>query len=347
VKYQNYKAEDYLTDKEFIKWITSPTRESDKYWQTIYANYPEQVKTIDEARRLAKMIHFKTLPPSPERKDRILSNTIFNAYSIRSKTQGFSGKRNWKLIARIAASVVIITSLGILLMPGWKPDREAVIISHESSLITKENPAGRKSSFYLPDGSLVKLNAESNLVFESSFGNKREVWLDGEAYFDVKFDSSKVFIVHSGTFKTTVIGTSFNIKNFSGEGEESISLLSGKVLISLEDAHDPQQYELLPGDKLTVNRDSKKLNFAKVDFDEVVWHSGILVFKNDNYEEFIKKLERWYGVSVNVLVKPQKALNVNGRFNNESLDLVLESLKFSLDIDYQLNNKEVLIKFNK
>jgi transmembrane sensor len=349
VKYRDYKPEDYLTDKEFIKWITSPTRESEIYWQTIYTNYPEQAKNIDEARRLARMIHFKSLPPSQERKDRILSNTIFNSYSIRSKTQRFTSSRNWKLVARIAASIVIITSLGILLIPGMKPDNQATYISQDPSLVNKQNPAGRKSTFYLPDGSFVKLNAESNLIYQNNFNTTREVWLDGEAFFDVKFDSSKTFVVHSGTFITTVTGTSFNIKNFTGDGEESISLLSGRVLISMNDVQDSQQYELLPGDKLTVNRDSKKLNFSAVDFDEVAWHSGVLVFKNDSYEEFIKKLERWYGVSVNVLVKPRQAINVNGRFNNESLDLVLEGLKFSLDIDYRFDNieKEVFLKFNK
>ncbi len=96
------------------------------------------------------------------------------------------------------------------------------------------NPAGKRSRIILPDSSVVFLNAASKLHYLKAFNeDTREVLLDGEAFFEVVHDASRPFIVRSGVVSTTVLGTSFNVKAFRGDGRIAVTVQSGKVGVSM------------------------------------------------------------------------------------------------------------------
>jgi transmembrane sensor len=353
VKYKNYILEDFLADREFIKWISNPTKESNKYWYTVIQDYPEKKEVIEDAIKLLKKIHFTSLPISQERKDRILAHTISHRYSSRAKSQRdiYFRKPHLEYFLKRAVLFLVFISLGIFLIFEIKWRVFSTASSNEVEMIKKKNPAGRKTRFYLPDGSFVTLNAESEIIFLSTFMNNRVVWLNGEAYFDVKKNESKSFLVHSKNLTVIVKGTTFNIKAFSNDLQESVSLLTGKVSVfyqrddNNEDFEDYEGYELSPGEKLLVNHKSKQLILSDLDMDEMLWHSGTLVFKNDDINDFINKIQRWYGVVVEISGSSREKININGKFVNESLEIVLESLKFSIGIDYKIIENKVFINF--
>lgn len=349
MKYKNYKLEDFLIDKEFIAWIKNPTQESNKFWQAVIQDRPEKKEVFEEAIKLAKLIHFRKLPTSQKSKDRILANTISLRYSSRSKAQNVSLRKfNWVFVTKIAAAILILISIGsVLFLESRKwVDDFSTISANNFAMITKENPPGRKSKLNLPDGSSVTLNAESKIIFPNVFKDKREVWLTGEASFEVEENPEKSFLVHTKNLTIMVKGTTFNVKAFSNDLNESVSLLSGKVSITHKDEHkQDEKYDLIPGEKLSLNLKSNQLIVSDLNMDEVVWRSGILVFKNDQLDTFIEKIQRWYGVSVDVIGTPKEKININGKFDNESLEIVLESLKFSIGINYEIIDNRVQIKF--
>lgn len=349
MKYKNYKVEDFLIDKEFISWINNPTQESDKFWQAVIQDCPEKKQVFEEAIKLAKQIHFRKLPTSQKSKDRILANTISLRYSSRSKTQNVHLRKfSWAFFTKIAAAVLMLIAIGsvLILATGRWFDDPAATSSNNFAMVTKKNPPGRKSKFNLPDGSFVTLNAESKIDFPNVFKDTREVWLSGEASFEVEEDTQKSFLVHTKNLTIMVKGTTFNVKAFSNGLNESVSLLSGKVSITHKDDNKKdEKYELIPGEKLSLNLKSNQLTVSDLNMDDVVWRSGILVFKDDHLDSFIEKIERWYGVSVNVTGTPHEKININGKFDNENLENVLESLKFSIGIDYEIVDNKVRIKF--
>ena len=135
---------------------------------------------------------------------------------------------------RVAASIafLIIAATVALYMGGVFNKSPKVSAWSEKATI-----AGQKSIITLYDGTTITLNAGSKLKYPKSFqGDTREVYLEGEAYFEVAHNPDKPFIVHSGKFTTIDLGTAFNIKAFSDENDFKVSLISGKVSVSKSDS---------------------------------------------------------------------------------------------------------------
>lgn len=250
MKYKNYVLEDFLADKNFVQWVINSGAESDKYWHEFLHNYPEKRELIEEAITLLKRIQFRKLCISVEEKDRILRNTIALKYTDRAKDIESSPKKMGSIkFTQITAIIFIFISAVTFLtfqFSTWTGISRSTSPEVEE-MMTKENPAGRKSRFYLPDGSYVTLNADSKIDYYSNFEEKREVWLSGEASFEVKEHLGNNFLVHTENLNMIVKGTTFNVSAFPNELHESISLLTGKVNVSCRKDRVNQAYKLIPG----------------------------------------------------------------------------------------------------
>ncbi len=216
--------------------------------------------------------------------------------------------------------------------------------THTIATIIKENPSGQKSKVHLPDGSIVWLNAESKLKYPVSFDNlQRLVQLEGEAFFEVVKDSKRPFSVVSGNITTTALGTSFNISAFSEENEILVTLATGKVKVK---SNNHQVEFLEPGFGLSYNKADNNLKVLPINVENnTAWIDGVLLFEEDNFEEIINKLQRWYGVQIEVIGKPGNAMTYTAKFKNEYLSNVLESMRFGRPFTYDINDKVVTIKF--
>lgn len=149
----------------------------------------------------------------------------------------------------------------------------------------------------LPDGSVIWVNAESSVRFKKNFeGKMREVWLEGEAYFDVVHDTSKAFEVHSGTLTTHVLGTAFNVNAYDSDRKAVITVTRGKVAVASEKAN---LAVLERNQQIIYNRGTEIFSIGQSASDDLMsWTKGRLIFKDEAFAEIGKRLERWYGVEI-------------------------------------------------
>lgn len=206
-------------------------------------------------------------------------------------------------------------------------------------------PMGQKASVVLPDGSLVWLNSGSSLKYRQNFNNReREVILEGEAFFNVKHDRSKRFRVTAGTLHVDVYGTSFNIKNYSNDTRQEITVVEGLVGVSDEEK---EIGRLTKDEQASLDKVSGQITLTTADPDLVTsWKNNELVFKNTPLEEVAKYLERWYGVNIMIDDKMKGEHQYTFKVKTESLKEMLEMMKIMTPFDYEINGKDVKIRYN-
>jgi len=210
--------------------------------------------------------------------------------------------------------------------------------------ITISTKAGERKTVTLPDSSRISLNNKSSIRFASRFEKKtRNISLTGEAFFEVRHDAARPFIVRTGKLHVQVLGTTFNVKAFPGEAQSKVTVASGKVGVYTKNGVPTQM--LFPGEALTYDQKSKKFSLQKINADDQhAWQQGILIFKGENLGEIARQLERWYDVKISIQDVKLQQERFNIKQNNESLRHVLESLSQSGDgFQYQIKGRQVWI----
>lgn len=202
--------------------------------------------------------------------------------------------------------------------------------------IEKTTLPRQKLKLTLTDSTVVYLAPESKLRYPAKFaGDKRQVFLEGEAFFEVKRDTTHPFLVTSELLTTKVLGTSFNINAFPGSPDIRISLFSGKVEVSKE-SEPERTYALHPGQQLVYERNERRIN--RQDFDQTAvngWMTNKLVFRNIKLEEAVRKIEKLYGVKIVLTDKNMVGRQLWASFDNEPLDKVLDYLKMAGDVNFR------------
>jgi len=196
-------------------------------------------------------------------------------------------------------------------------------------------PLGTRTKFYLPDGSSGYLNAGSTIQFPTAFtGKSRKVNLKGEAYFDVRSNPDKPFIVSGENIRAIAYGTAFNVEAYPGDPVNKVTLVHGKVEVLGRNKNELQSLGILKPDEMWIfNGEGASSKFVQVNAKNVVsWKDGKLIFRNDPFSEVIKKLNRKY--SVNIIIKDNRLNDYSymATFEDETLDEVLKLLKLSAPI---------------
>lgn len=200
-------------------------------------------------------------------------------------------KRRKYFLTAAAACIALLASALI-----WKVtmQREAASGAKESFVQTK----GRHQTISLPDGTMVTLNDGSKLEYPQVFNqSSRDVYLKGEAYFDVKHDAGKPFQVHTGKFVTRVLGTAFNIKAYDNDSRVSVTVARGKVQVQSDNAKETLGV-LSAGDQLVIDKTSSTTIHAKADVNKVMeWKSNDMIFDNATVDEAVIALGNRFAVT--------------------------------------------------
>jgi len=254
--------------------------------------------------------------------------------------------RSIKYWSSIAAAIVFLFSVSVVFYQITKPDR--IQKQKTEALIVKSNPAGQKLKVFLPDGSIVWLNSASDLSYEKEFDDStRNLYLKGEAYFEVIKDAKRPFVVHTGDLATTAIGTSFNIEAFD-TNKITVSLTSGSVNVESNIPNkEPVSIRLSPGEGVLFDVNAtQEIKKIPIDINGVrLWKDGILKLSDASLKETVTVLERWYGVKIEIIHSSSRHWKVNGVFDNEYLENVLNSLSFSQGFEYSMTGNNVQIAF--
>jgi transmembrane sensor len=210
--------------------------------------------------------------------------------------------------------------------------------------VTGKAKAGRTMIVYLGDGTRVTLNSGSELRYPESFdGDKREVYLNGEAYFEVAHDAAKSFLVHSGKVVTSVLGTSFNVMAYAGMSKMSVTVLTGKVAV--KNTSTEKLVTLLPQQRasLSIGKNVFAVDSVKDVAEMIAWRKGELIFTNATLEEIALKLGNRYGIRIIVSNNDKKEKRITGTFNKQSFIEIMNAVTRLTQTNYKQTEENYTI----
>ena len=202
---------------------------------------------------------------------------------------------------------------------------------------------GEQKRLILPDSSEVWLNAGSSILYPETFAkDKRQVILNGEAYFSVKKDTVSPFIVETSQLSVKVLGTRFNVKAYPNDEKITTTLTSGKVEVSVRSQ---PPHILKPDEQLTYDKKSSDIHISVIDTNDTnCWMAGKLVFTNASAGEIFRTLERHYNTTIdNTAIIPASKRYTVKFLKDESLNEILNILKDIIGFDYQQYEKKIVL----
>ena len=201
-------------------------------------------------------------------------------------------------------------------------------------------PKGGEYSLELPDGTVVWVNSESSLRFPEKFtSNRREVFLEGEAYFEVKKDENRPFYVHTEAGKVRVLGTAFNVCAYSNDRFWQTTLVEGSVMINQEE----KEVLLKPNEQYQIDVRTGKAGLREV-LPELYtsWRDGKFYFKAYTFEELVEKLERWYDFKMFYMNEEIKTRRFSGVVNKyQPLEEMFKFLQMTSDVQFNVKGNVV------
>ncbi len=231
-----------------------------------------------------------------------------------------------------------------------KSINQSVVNNDKTAYNTLMVPYGRRSKIELSDGSMVWLNSGSKLVYPVAFnGNRREVYLEGEGIFEVAHDKDHPFIVVAENHEIEVLGTVFNVTNYTDENSIGTMLKSGSVQINYKGNSffkPNEKIKILPGSLAVYNKNEKQITTKKVDVDSYfLWREGIFIFKSNNMNFIMKRLSRYYNVDIVIENKVLANQTFSGYLDlKENVENVVQIIQETTNFEYtKIGDTKIII----
>jgi len=318
-KYIHYTAIDFSQEPSFIRWVHDRVDPDDMDWTAYAAEYPGQADVLKEARRIVESIQFDTVPV-----DEGIEEKIWQKIDSQTAKQPATSRRSvvrWLSMATAAAAAI---ALVLIINTG---DQYDTTINTDIAEVT---------SYDLPDGSSVTINAGSELKFDKeNWAKKRQLHLDGEAFFEVERGSKFTVITDNG--EVEVLGTSFNVL---ARGKSlQVICETGKVEVRCR----KRKTILTPNEAVHVlaGVHTMRTNVANSD-KRSNWLEGVYVYKASPLTEVLAEVERQFSVSVTSTI-PLRQQSYTGSFSTANLETALESVLWPLSLTYEVKGSEVII----
>lgn len=277
----------------------------------------------------------------------------------------FKRNRN-RIFAGAALAGLIVLTVSVFFLNKNKTAVPIAKADSKTGEIATKN--GSNTQLKLPDGSIVWLNAGSKLNYEKiNETGLREVYLTGEAFFDVVKNPKRPFIIHTSSIDIKVLGTKFNVKAYPDDKTVETSLIRGSVEVTVKNRPE-EKYLLKPNQKLILMNEAyiekiaaehqtlppkspviiiRQLSYLKGDTAaiETSWVRNKLDFADEPFAELAKRMGRWYDVEFEFRNKNMEDENLTGSFETETLVQSLEALRFSINyrFNYKIEGKKVVI----
>lgn len=226
-----------------------------------------------------------------------------------------------------------------------KGDGEQKLQTDESAFSTVAVPYGRRAEIILPDGSKVWLNSGTQMTYPNTFkGDKREVFVTGEAYFEVAHNKEKPFHVYAKNLDVKVLGTSFNVRAYADEQQLKTTLVEGSVALSYG-ANAANTVRLTPG-KMAVYEPNKSINIVNTQVEaHTSWHLGYLYLKNEPLANLLKTIGRYYNTPINLENNNDGGRNFSGRLSlQQDIKDVIEVITLTTGHQAEKTERGWLIK---
>lgn len=254
-------------------------------------------------------------------------------YRLKTQKERFSRKQLWVRVAGAAAAAVFMFGSGYYLKNLMPNDSQIA-----QPLTTLSIPKAAMGNVVLADGTRVYLNSDTELKYTDQPSGKREVYLNGEAYFEVTSDKSNPFYVHLNDFTIKVTGTMFNVKSYQDDNAET-SLIEGKI--SILNPSGSELLDLKPDQTMLFEKDSRRMVVSDTPGARCDWRDGELFLKNKPLSEIAKTLERWYDIKLTFDDESIRNTCLTGTIlKNKPIEQILEVLKISEPLHYEYEYKD-------
>jgi transmembrane sensor len=246
------------------------------------------------------------------------------------------GRRAW--LSAAAAILVGICSIAAWFAVHQYTDQESL------KYVTGKAKPGKTLMVFLSDGTKVTLNSGSQLRYPENFhGGKREVYLDGEAFFEVAHNPARSFLVHSGKVVTSVLGTSFNVMAYPKMSNLSVTVVTGKVAV--KNTASEKMVTLTPKQRAILNtgKEGFSVDAVKDVADVIAWRKGELVFNHATLEEIALKLGNKYGIKIDINNKEKAGRKITGTFNKQSFTEIMDAVTHLTETHYKETTNNYII----
>lgn len=334
-------VEDLVTDPSFRRWILHKDPEARDQWRAYLAVYPENKALVEKAKSvleelprvkyqmsaqelatLWQQIEKKSEPPKVERP------------IVASKFRKFQ----WFAVAATITVILLLTGAMI-----WYIHTPIIDTTFHTEY-------GETQHLTLPDGSLVTLNANSTLHYheEKYVSSERHVWMEGEAFFEVKKlttsdGKAAKFIVRTDDLEVEVLGTQFNVN--TRRTSTKVVLTEGKVRLNLTQTNGGEPVTMIPGEMVTYTPEKKAVKKENVNLNVyTAWKKQELVFEDTPVREIIDLLEDNYGIKIRLQNKVVGNRHYTGTFKNPDPDIILTVITAVLQLEIERHENVIILK---
>lgn len=319
MEFQNFNTSDFLENASFRRWVRNPNAEIDAFWRDFLKKHPEKKPEIIAATNLLLGIeqHVEGGASCDKHEEAVFQRIRVTIASQYNRPTPILTLAHWK---RWAAAASVLLTLGYFLFSSPAPQTEHISYDanrkEAKSLLTeRKNDTSLPKLIALADGSTVTLEPDSRISFATDFGSgkKRDVYLSGEAFFDVTRDVDKPFFVYANELVTKVLGTSFTIRAYQKDESVRVQVRTGRVSVSVNDQVGKQEeisireregILLLPNQQAVLSRREIRLVKALVDNPVLLSETTMglpsysFVFKAEPVSQVLSTLEKAYGLDI-------------------------------------------------
>lgn len=359
-EYRNLLPEELAANSSFRSWTLFNDSVAGAFWLEWVELNPDKIDLVEKAQQL---LHF-TEKAFNKISDEEIANEIYRLSHSIGETNGkksskiFTFRPQWY---QIAASVIILLGIGWLLNRkniDQKPVGvyQEILSQIKEPLVVQENNTDKPRLISLHDGSTILLQPKSRITFATSFkGNKREVFLSGEAFFEVAKDPHKPFYVYAKTLATKVLGTSFKVSAFENDTEVKVVVKTGKVSVfpmTKQAVASQQADDKLGGMVLTPNQQivftPKELRLtrsliANPNVLELQIQSQSFVFKGTPIKEVFEILEKSYGVKIIFDAELMKNCYLTASLSDEPLFEKINLICKTIGAEYEQMDASIIV----
>lgn len=329
-KFLHFKSIDFAQEASFINWVNETNVADINQWNKWIADHPEKRVIIDESKLLVKSIRFKEENITPNLEDKIWKNIDAATRNQSSKIGTVAPSGSLRLLKKWAplAAAAIIALLVYVNVPTG--------VDYDTTLQTA---ISEKSKELLPDGSIIDINAKSEIAYSNAkWESNREVKLEGEAYFSVKKGSKFTVVTDNGSVE--VLGTSFNV--YSRGDLFTVECETGKVRV----VSDGKEVILKPKEGMRLNLTENEASMFEVSTMRSAWRKGSFNYKDVALREVFDDIERHFGTKIKSTDLLDKQL-YTGEFSATNIDSVLYRVCWPLNLDVNKSDEEYKVSSSK
>jgi len=348
----DFNAEEFAANESFQFYVFKRKEDDIAFWEEFVSRHPEKLADIREATELLITLRFKhgkvkgqqkqaeldkllaALPASSIQERHFRRNT--NQFSLYQRiSQGFRkiGTTRFAATACVAIVILCMVIFGVSLLT--------------PSTVIYKTSFGENKTYILPDSSVVILNGNSRLVHSADWkpNTTREVWLDGEGFFEVKHlgaTAQSRFIVHTAGMDVEVLGTKFNV--FNRNDKVNVVLNSGKVKVTIASSADTSAVVMMPDEALEFSRKDLTVTKRQVKAEVLTsWRNRVLVFENTPLSRIGEIIEYTYGLKVVFRENVDATEELAGTVPCENLEVLLDVLAKSSNLNITRENDQIII----